>query len=416
MSNEQLVVALRGRPIGSLGIDFWVNLTPHVKRVSVSRGKSSIFSDFPAGTVNVELNNNERIFDPTYTQPPFSLPGLFSWNAESIMGRRALVLVGFGKFDGQFGMYDPTLPSAEQFGYRLFTGYTNDWNLGYSPNGESIATVSFYDLGALLSEIFLEEDLPDEELSGERYSKVFAANRPPGLPSPVIDTGVAELGDQLITQGTSLLSYLNLIARTEGGYSFNNRNGRQSFVQRIKSSGSDYLQLGLDGIPIAGLTVGYGTELLYNRIKIENIGGLEVLVENTDSQDLNGVKELDITGLLGRDEDEALTLANYYLRNYSTPRLRFEEVEIAFSNFNEPAGLTENQRKLLSVEIGDFVEVSYRPNNIGDPVVQLRRVIGIRHAIRPGSHFISYALDDFTHNNFILDDELFGRLDVNQLL
>jgi hypothetical protein len=323
--------------------------------------------------------------------------------------------MGFGRFDGGLGITSST-PGSGLNGFGLFTGYTNDWNLGYLPSGESIATVSLYDLSGLLSEIFLDEDLPDEELSGTRYTKIFGANRPVGIFTGNIDAGVSQLGDQLIQQGTSLLSYLNLIARTEGGYSFSDRVGKQTFSQRIKSSGTDYLKLGLNGIPIAGLSVNYGTELLYNRVRVENIGGLEVLVEDTDSQENNGVKEVDLRGLLGRDEDEALTLANYYLRNYSTPRVRFDEVEIAFSSFNDPLGLTEDQKELLSVEIGDFVEVSYRPNNIGDPVVQLRRVIGIRHTIRPGSHFISYALDDFTHNNFILDDELFGRLDVNQLL
>jgi hypothetical protein len=414
MITDNLVVALRLLPIGALGNQLWVNLTPDIRQMTVNRGKSSIFSDFPAGSVQIELNNNERQFDPTITGFRKLNTESNAWDTSQIMGRRSVVRVGFGQFDDLLGIRE--IPGSDSIGTRIFTGYTNDWNLGYDISGQSLATLTMYDFSGLLSELFLDSDIPDVELSGERFRKIYNNNRPIGILNAVADDGVSLLGDQLIPANISVLTYLNLIARTEGGYSFNDRLGRQRFVQRIKSTGTDLLKLGENGIGISRLSVAFGTELLYNRIKVENIDDLEVQVDDEDSQEDNGLKELDLRGLLGADEGEALTLANYYLRNYSRAKLRFDEVDIAIRSLDADVGIGVDQNKVIRAEIGDFVEVSYRPNNIGDTVTQTRRIIGIRHTIRPRDYVISFALDDFTHNNFILDDELFGRLDVNQLL
>jgi hypothetical protein len=407
MITDNLVVALRLRPIGAFGIDSWVNLTPEIRQITINRGKSSIFSDFPAGSVQIELNNNERQFDPTITGFRKLNPESNVWDTSTVMGRRAFVRIGFGQYSSTLGIFPGT---------RIFTGYTHDWNLGYDISGQSIASLTLFDFSGLLAETFLEGDIPDVEFSGQRFQKIYNSTRPIGIPNAIVDTGVALLGDQLIPENVPLINYLNLIARTEGGYSFNNRDGGQRFVQRIKSSGTDLLKLGENGIGISRLSVSFGTELLYNRIKVENIDDLEVQVDDEESQELSGIKELDLRGLLGADEGEAETLANYYLRNYSTAKLRFDEVEIAVRSLDAETGISADQTKLIETEIGDFVEVSYRPNNIGDVITQTRRIIGIRHTIRPTDYVISFALDDFTHNNFILDDEQFGRLDVNQLL
>jgi hypothetical protein len=414
MITDNLVVALRLLPIGALGIESFVNLTPEIRQMTVNRGKSSIFSDFPAGSVQIELNNNERQFDPTITSFRKLNPESNAWDTSQIMGRRSLVRVGFGLFDSLLGIRE--IPGSDGIGTRIFTGYTNDWNLGYDISGQSIASLTLFDFSGLFSELFLEADIPDVELSGERFRKIYGSNRPIGIPNAVADNGVSLLGDQLIPENVSVVTYLNLIARTEGGYSFNDRLGRGRLVQRIKSSGTDLLRLGENGIGISRLSVSFGTELLYNRIKVENIDELEVQVDDLESQEDNGLKELDLRGLLGANEGEAETLANYYLRNYSRAKLRFNEVEISVRSLDAEVGIGVDQNKLIRTEIGDFVEVSYRPNNIGDVITQTRRIIGIRHTIRPTDYVISFALDDFTHNNFILDDEQFGRLDVNQLL
>jgi hypothetical protein len=407
MITDKLVVALSLESLNpdEISSGAYVDLTPNVRQVSINRGKSSIFSEFTAATVQIELNNNNGEFDPTNTTFRKLNPQSNGWITSEFMARRCFVRIGFGQFAINLGVD----------GERIFTGYTHDWNLSYSTSGQSIATLTLYDISGLLSETFLDADIPDEELSGVRYQKIYNANKPTALLSASADQGVTFLGDQLIPEGIPLVDYLNLIARTEGGYAFNNRFGRQTFVQRIKPLEPDFLKLGLEGIPISALAVSYGTELLYNKVRVQNLDDLEVVAENTDSQAKNGIKEIDLVGLVGATENESISLANYYLSNYSEPRLRFEQVEIAVSGLDSTTGISEDQEKLLQTEIGDSVEVSFQPNGTSSIITELRRIIGIRHSIRPGAYYINYTLDAVTHNNFILDDDLYGRLDVNQL-
>lgn len=408
MITNRLVVALDNNPFNAeVFLQNWVDLTPNVRSISISRGKSAIFSDFSAATVQIELNNNNREFDPTNTSIRTLNPQSAQWATSDTMAGRRRVRIGFGQFLAGVGLNPLT--------NLIFTGYTADWNLTFTPDGQGIATLTLYDFSGLLSEIFLESDIPDEELSGVRYKKIYDANRPQSVLSAFADSGLTLLGDQLIQERTSLADYLNLIARTEGGYAFNSRFGRQTFVQRVKSSGTDYLKLGLNGIPISGLAVSFGTELVYNRVRVQNIGDVEVVVEDADSQENNGIKEIDLIGMLGLGEEQSTNLANYYLLNYANAKLRFEQIEIAVSGLDGPSGLTADQEKLVRAEIGNYVEVSYKPNNVGNTITEFRRIIGIRHSIRPGAYYISFTLDSVAHNNFILNDELFGRLDVNEL-
>ena len=427
MIRDTFVVAFRIRPIGAIGINQFYDFTPHIRTVSINRGKSSTFGTFPVSTVVIELNNQNRTFDPTLTSTQIgernSFDGLgnptitpIMWNPQQQMSQRKVVEIGYGVFDESLGVRTKV---GFDFGPLAFQGYTYDWNLSYAVDGQSIATLTLHDFSGLWSRIFLDAETPVAETSGERFFDIYNTYKTPGTPfsnlGASIDIGTVDLGTQPVAAGTPLLDYLNLIAETEGGYSFQTREGRQRFKQRVSPSGSDYLSLGLDGIGITSISASYGTELLYNRIKVQNIGGSVIQVDDENSQDLNGVRELDLTGLLGANDDEALSLATFLATNYSTAQLRFDEVEVSVSKYDEGDDISETQEKLVTAEIGDFVEVSYRPNNTGDTIVQNKRIIGIRHRITPNDYFMSFALDDVRQYSLILDDEIFGKLDVYRL-
>lgn len=411
---DSLVVALNLRPIGSIGFDSFRNLSRYVRSVSIQRGKSSTFGSFPVSTVVIELNNHDRVFDPTITTG-ILIGGSGFWTPSNAMGRRQVVQIGFGNFSSNLGILTP--PS--DFAPLIFQGYTYDWDLSYSVDGQSIATVTLHDFSGLWSRIFLDAETPVAETSGERFFDIYDTYKTPGTPFSAlgfsIDQGTVDLGTQPIDAGTSLLDYLNLIAETEGGYTFQTREGRQRFKQRVSPSGADYLELGIGGIGITSLSAGYGTELLYNRIKVQNIGGSLIQVDDETSQNFSGVRELDITGLLGANDDEALSLATFYVSNYSTAKLRFDEVEVSITKYDDDTAVSPTQSKLITADIGDFVRVSYRPNNTGNTIVQDKRIIGVKHRITPNEYFMSFVLDDARQYSLILDDEIFGKLDVYRL-
>lgn len=379
--------------------------------MTISRGKTSGFADYPVGSVTIQLNNEDRTFDPTVNENLDTLEGGFDWNPSVYMGRRMVAQIGIGRFDGQFGVLDQ---SVTDFGPLIFNGYTYDWNLGYSTSGESIATLTLFDYSGLLNKIPLDAETPSAESSGDRYDYIYTTYKPVGIPGFLTDLGNATVGTQPIAAGTSMLEYLNLIARTEGGDSFNGRFGQQTFLQRIRGSNGDVLALGLGGIGITALEVNYGTELLYNKVTISNSGGATVVVENTDSQDLNGIKDLTISNLIGADEDNATALAAYYAQTYGTAKVRFTGAEVSVSKYDQPGLATSTQLDLINTEIGDFVSVSYQPNNIGDTITQYAKIIGIQHRFTPESYFMNFTLNDVGHDLMILDDPVFGRLDANR--
>ena len=47
------------------------DVTDRVRSITVTRGRSRDFADFPAGEVVVTMNNFDRAFDPVYADSPF---------------------------------------------------------------------------------------------------------------------------------------------------------------------------------------------------------------------------------------------------------------------------------------------------------------------------------------------------------
>jgi hypothetical protein len=53
------------------GVSF-EDITDRVRSVSIGRGKNRDLDRFNAGVLSVELNNEDRAFDPLYTSSPFA--------------------------------------------------------------------------------------------------------------------------------------------------------------------------------------------------------------------------------------------------------------------------------------------------------------------------------------------------------
>lgn len=400
-------VFMRTAPINAeVAIESFFDLTSFVKNITINRGKSSSFTEFSVASATVELNNYDRIFDPTNDQFR-NIPEMGAgaqWNSSIYMSRRQIVKIGV---DGSFG----ASPRRS-----LFWGYTADWNLEYDTSGESIATLTLYDFSGLLEGIPMDAETPSEELTGTRFETLFDQYKPGGIDIGRVDDGTVTLGTQPIEQDTRLRDYLNLIAKTEGGLSYQNRTGQQRFLARIRPSFKTPLTFGEDGIGITKIGIEYGTELLYNRVEVQNEGGSLVVVEDTDSQDDNGVIQLAITGLIGANDTEALSLATHYINLYSVPKLRIREIDINWLKYDEPGDRASDiQDDLAQLDLGDYIVVKFQPNGTGDFIERTLEIISIRHTLTPGSFNTSYTLDEKQHNTFILNDEVFGKLDTNQL-
>lgn len=435
----------------------WLNLGSQVRSIKIRRGKSSDFSDYGVDVATIEFNNHQRQFDPNYDNdfqypenyygfdagfspfPPFlpiyetvDLP----WNPSEQVGERRKIKIGFGLIrqeEVRQGANQDRINARRS----IFVGRTGDWEFSYTPDGDSIATLTVYGYFSVLQndEMPLGMNRP-EELASTRVDRILGSLSGGGVVFPYF----AWTSDRSVVAEDATdenpLQYINLLAQSEGGAFFVDRTGKFIF-QRSFLPSFRHVKLSESGIPFASIEVDFGYDLLYNDITLSNIDGTSVNVIDPNSIDRNGRKLLEISDLRTvSSNDELLTLARNYADIYSVPKFRVTSVTVNAQKFdksiypvsneqdyttsstgaNLPNGrFSQIQDDLVTLDLEDYATVSFTPNGIGEPITQTLRVIAINHLITPNNYVIEYSLSDKKQNQFILDDEVFGRLDENVL-
>jgi hypothetical protein len=365
-----------------LGGDVLVDVTNYVASVSISRGKSRELDRFTAGNASVTLHNDDRTFDPFYSDSPF-----FS----QILPRKQVVI--------------------ETNGIRQFTGYIDDWDLTYELGGKSFASISCIDGFLQLSATQLPEFTNVSQLSGSRIEAII--NRPEvAWPAGErdIDAGQETLQADTVAENTNVLQYLQLIESTEPGALFMSKSGALTFRDRITIPPLvDTLIFADDeraeSVGYSDIEVVYGSENLYNRVIITREGGSPQAVDNPASQAIYGVQTLSLDGLLLTNDDDSLLLANYLLGRYDQPELRFSSLRVNLHDKN-----TSDQSELLAVEIQDVLKIIFTPNGIGDAIDRYGLVTGIKHTIGIDTHTVTFDFGSVQDFPLILDDPIYGRL------
>ena len=365
-----------------LGGDVLVDVTNYVASVSIDRGKSRELDRFTAGNASVTLHNDDRTFDPFYSDSPF-----FS----QILPRKQVVI--------------------ETNGIRQFTGYIDDWDLTYELGGKSFASISCIDGFLQLSATQLPEFTNLSQLSGQRIIDII--NRPEvAWPAGErdIDAGQETLQADTVAENTNVLQYLQLIESTEPGALFMSKSGALTFRDRITIPPLvDTLIFADDeraeSVGYSDIEVVYGSENLYNRVIVTREGGTPQSVDNFASQAIYGVQTLSLDGLLLVTDDDALLLANYLLGRYDQPELRFSSLRVNLHDKN-----TSDQAELLAVEIQDVIKIIFTPNGIGDAIDRYGLVTGIKHSIGIDTHTVTFDFGSVQDFPLILDDPIYGRL------
>jgi hypothetical protein len=196
----------------SLGDYLYTDITQFAKAVSISRGKQNSFGPFNSGQASVELDNRARTFDPTYTASPYT--GLI----QPVGGLR-----------------------LSRDGVQLFEGIINDWNLSYSVDGDSVATVAASDaLTQFTNQTYGSDVSYSVELSSTRIGNVLNAVDWP-ISKRRISIGQAVLEADDLLQGDNILDYMQKIELSEAGRLFIDRLGNVVFKTRNDNSfGSFY--------------------------------------------------------------------------------------------------------------------------------------------------------------------------------
>jgi hypothetical protein len=360
------------------GEDF-VDITPFAHSISTSRGKNKELDKYKAGSINVQLRNQNRYFDPDYVESPFS--------GELVPRRGIRILAN-------------SVP--------VFTGRVADWNLSYRPGNDATASVEGIDNFALLAQQKLTAGTAIEETTGDRIESVLdMASVDWPTDDRRLDTGQSTLGSAILDGTENALAYLQEVELSEiGGSLFISREGYMTFKDRLATPQVDGAILFSDtstGIPFTAIEVEYGTENLYNRVTVTSAAGTAI-ANDTLSQNQYGITEESFDTLLS-DTDQLDAAATFLLDRYSEPVLRIDSLTVDMN------AITQAQRnQILELELADLAEIRFTPNGVGAPIDKGQLIIGINHNISVSTHRVEFKFAPAVLNNFIIGDATFGTI------
>lgn len=348
------------------------------------RGRTSpLFTAVDPGTGEFGFNNENRAFDPLYSSSPYF--------GEIVPGRRATLTAG---------------------GVSIFDGFVADWNYDYEGKKSNARARIEDGLARLARTEFDEWTATNGDLPGERITAALARPEVDYTGTTAIDDGLTVLQGDLVTWGSNVLNYLQLVTLTDEGLLFIDRTGVLTFLDRHAFIGvTPAVTLGTGGIEFAAITTSYGSELLYNRVLVDREGGeVQSVSDATSISDYGGVFTLNESGLLMQSDTEALDLATYLLSVYKDPLYRFESVTI-----NVHGLPSSEQTDVLELDIGSVVSVTWTPNRLGSAITRTCIVEGIRHSLAPAWHSVELTLNDSTvaqtGNFWIVEDATYGGFD-----
>lgn len=391
--------------IGSYGN--YVNLEEKMMSYNVRRGKGGRFSQFQASTLTVKFHNSDNFFDPTY---------------ESVYS-------GGGGLPSKFGAPIGRWVRLQTKAGRLFAGYITDWNFTYSPEGDSVVILEAMDILGYLATKPLPEIEAPVELTGLRVNRILEASGISSFFVAASEFGLVQMQAETIPSGTLALDYLNVILNTEWGslvpsgdsLILSTRIKRKRSPSSLFSSDDGILYIGNDTIPFTDLLVSYGTDVLYNRILVQNIDGALVDVSDQDSIDYNGEKLLSLTNLKGELDSDALNLGTYLANEYSVPKLRVDAVSFILQKYplikTGPSSWTvaDEQYDLVNMDLNNICLVTFAPVGSSTLIEQYSIITSIDVNGVPGEVRLTYGLETFTQY-LLLDDTTFGKLDENNVL
>lgn len=366
-----------------LGGTIFYDVTDRVRSLSTQRGRPNEFSDFPSGQLSIELNNHDRAFDPLYTASPFF---------GNIVPRRE-VRVSFN-------------------GDRIFTGWIEDWDLEYTPDGDSTVSANAYDAFYIITNQTLSEFTPAVETADERINTVLSR---PGVNWPTdlrnLEASTQNMGDYLIEADTNALTYIQNVARAEPGQVFVDKGGSIAFTNRQKyPTSTDLVTLGEGGIPFDNLRVIYGAEDLYNEVTISRLQGGTAIASDISSQGEYGVRAYSESDLLVETDDQIVEIALEYASRFSQPEYRVESLEVDMQKLS-----TVNKEAIFNLELGSVVEWVFTPNGISPAIDRYLEIINIQHVVTTSTHYVTLGFKEIRYAPLVLDDTLFGKLDVGTL-
>ena len=366
--------------------ELFFDVTGDVRSISVQRGKNRQLDQFDAGLANIVFDNRDRKYDPLNVTSPY---------ATQIIPKRQI----------RVSVDDEP----------VFFGLIDDWNFDYEITGDSTTSVAASDITTGLASTFLTPGTATTQLSGARINAVLNdPNIQFSSEARRIDPGAMTLGPDVVAPDTNAITYLRRVEQSEPGLFFISKDGFVTFRDRNVAPTSDTIAFADDGTGIAfqNIKVQYGSELLANEVELKSaITESTAIAFDEESISIYGSFVLSQSDLLVNSDDDLINLAVFLASKYSAPEYRFESVDVMLDDLSE-----SEIAEVLGLELGDSAAIKFTPNKVGPQIIKYGQVIRIDHSIDPNMHMVSFGFATLDFTTFVLDDEIFGKLDSGNRL
>ena len=374
------------------GVDF-VDITPVVQNMRISRGRHKPLDVFGPGTMSVSISvpKTNRDYDPLNTASPY-----------------------YNQLTEQPGLAPLRPIRLSRNGEYLFTGVVTTYNQTYSLDGLTSYNIFAADNTYVLSQGSLPSTATSSQTSSARITAVLSAAAFTGSTS-LTASPTATLGAYTIPSGTNVNAYLNRVQQAEQGRIFCSRANVLTAQERIGTTLAAPTVTFDDtntATPYDVILVEFDQQSVINNANVTIEGGVLQNASDATSISQYFTQTEAITDSLLSTNAQAATLASYLL--YPNPKPRFTSVSTTF------ASLTDAQKTALApIEIGQTVEIT-KTFTSGTPlsVQQSLSVEGIDHNINmaSGHRMTLWTSATIVLNQFILDDETFGVMSTTNVL
>lgn len=390
-------------------------VTDRAYELDITRGRASEFDDITTGVCKVSFRNYDYAFDPFGTKYITDADGVRITDAD---GNPLTAPATDSSFSGYIEPGHRV--TVEFYGMTVFDGFTEDWDLQWDADGATNAELEAEDaLGTLARKRFTEWTTTAAQTAGERLASALDRSEVNFAATREFDTGVSTLQADLVTWGSNVLNYCQLVAQSDLGRLFVSRQGVLTFRDRLSIAGSasklTFTDDGSTAFPIAAIGITNGNELLYTRASIDREGGTAQTVVADDLYTSQyGIRSLSVSGLLLDSDAQSLDMAEYLVGIYAEPLARITSLAVHVSALTDPA----DQALVASLDIGDVVTVVWTPPAASAAIEQVVVVDGIRHSYRYGGiHTMVFAFSQATQRQvFTIEDDTLGALDTGGVL
>ncbi len=360
----------------------WTDVAQYAYRVTITRGRPSVSTEYAAGRAQVFFRNDDGRFDPNNSSSPYS-PDVVLMVPIRIRAT-----------------YNVTT-------YELYRGFVRQWDLQYPAKGKMSNTVA-HCTDAL--ELFNYEDLINntysEESTDTRIGNVLDdVGFPAGwrnLAGGVADVQVLDLTD---TPKNALL-HLRECAIAEQGNLFVAADGDVTLYDRTNWQGgsSSNATFGPSNLEYTEVTVDYDDQQLFTQASITRDGGDSQAASDATAVAAYGGRTFTHSGGAMVDDNGALNVAEIVVEKRKTVEPRVTSLELAPAD-----NPSTHWPQALGRDLADAITVIVDPPGGGTDLNQKVHIESIHHDIdvdgaawltRWGSHPISaYEEVDFWELN-----------------